>query len=107
MPFPHSQNIVNANFFFPALNQKAVRVKQKNHRENYDNPAGIVQNQLYIFLFYTSILRKRIHNVIHHNRKDCCKNIGNISLPIIFHVRGSKSYINRAIQVPHLLRSGR
>ena len=82
MPFFHSKNIIKPKFFFPAFNNKAVSVKQKDKGKNTDNPLSKGKKHTY---FPQSVKLVQIrgigqggHNIKHCNCDDAGNHIRNI-----------------------------
>ena len=97
MALPHAKDVVNTDLPFSPFNQETVRVKQKDYRKNDDHASGIAQDQFQVVFHYTVISCQRIHDVEHHDRKDCRENIRDIRLMVILQICDRKSGIDRSI----------
>ncbi len=102
MPFPHTKDIIYADFLLPPLNQKAVGIEEEDNRKNNDNRPCIDQNQVQVGVADCRVSGQSIHNIVHHYRQDCRQNIRDVGLPVILKIRQCKFAIDRTTHPSHL-----
>ncbi len=83
MPFSHTKDVVDTDFFLPPFNQETIRIKQKDNRKYNDDHSCIDQYQMQVLLAKRRVPDQPIHDIVHHDGQNCRQDIGDVGLPIV------------------------
>ena len=106
----HPHHLIQPQFFFPLLNEEAVRIEQENHRESSSKSCHplhyCADGRSASYLFQSVIHADGAEGVKEHNGQNTGKKIRRIGLMVFLKVHKSKLWIKQLIHAPHLLSPG-